>query len=168
MSICPTLTCPVCLTVFPYRSNKTYCSPKCRKSSSQKERRKSRPANAANSRSVQRHQEEVFELAMRMAERLYTMPSGERLGYVKEVIDFARSGLSPITRQVLTMPKLLRPNPEEKHLFWRRCPVSYCTISQAADRYCRLFWKAGVVDVVRGKAPEPPTGEVVDEPCLAA
>ena len=161
-------TCPECGIDFPYRSNKTFCSPRCRKASSQRERRRREPANAANSLSVRREQHEVFELASRMAETLYTMPLGQRLGYIEEIVQLARSGDYPRVRQILTMPKLIYPNPQEKHLFLRG-DRSYCTISQAADRYCRSSpWNAGVADVVRGKVPDPPTGEVTEEAAAAA
>ena len=61
------------------------------------------------------------------------------------------------------MPALIRPNPNDRHLFYRGCP-SYCTISQAADRYCRRSpWNAGIAAVVRGEVPEPPTGEITED-----
>ncbi|WP_073257439.1 hypothetical protein [Shimia gijangensis] len=95
-----------------------------------------------------------------MAETLYTMPPGQRLGYIEEIIQLARSGQCPRIRKILTMPALIRPDPTKKHLFYQG-RKSYCTISQAANRYCRASpWDAGIADVVRGKVPEPPTGEV--------
>lgn len=162
------LTCPECGVNFPYRSNKTFCSKRCCKASSQRARRKELPANAANSRSIRRDQHEVFELAMRMAERLYSMPPFERLGYLEEIIQLARNRQCPMIKKILTMPKLIRPNPNDKHLFYRGCP-SYCTISQAADLYCRMSpWNAGVAAVVRGEVPEPPTGEITEDFATAA
>lgn len=164
----PSTTCPECDDDFPYRSNKTFCSASCRKASSQRDRRQRQPANAGNSRSIRREQHEVFELASRMAETLYTMPPGQRLGYIEEIVQLARSGDCPQVRKILTMPALIRPNPEKKHLFFRGCR-SYCTISQAADLYCRSSpWNAGVVDVVRGEVPDPPTGEITAEVVVAA
>ena len=126
------------------------------------------PANAANSRSVKRDQHEDFELAARMAETLYNMPVGQRLGYIEKVIQLARNGDCPQVRRILTMPKLIRPNPTETHLFYLGS-ARFCTISQAADRYCRFSpWNAGVVDVVRGEVPDPPTGEITTEEAIAA
>lgn len=154
--------CPQCGALFPFRSNKLFCSPTCRKLYSQQKARSDSPANATNSRSVRRDQAELFDLAMRMAERLYSLPPMERLGYLKDVVDIARSGRSPKVRKILTYPVFLRPDRNKERLFWRRSPSVYCTISQAADRYCRKFWSAGVVDVVRGLVPEPPTGELFD------
>lgn len=163
MSISPTSrTCRNCGTAFPFRSNKTSCSASCRKALSQRERRKALPVNAANYGSIRREQHEVFELAMRMAESLYSMPPFDRLGYLEEVVQLARTGQSPKIRKILTMPTLLRPSPDKKHLFYRGCR-GHCTMSQAADRYCRMSpWNAGVVQVVRGEVPDPPTGEVIE------
>ena len=124
--------------------------------------------NAATSPAEWRKQHEVFELAARMAETLYSMPPFKRLGYIEEIVQLARSGGCPRVRQILTMPKLIYPNPQEKHLFLRG-DRSYCTISQAADRYCRISpWNAEVAEVVRGEVPEPPTGEVTKEVAAAA
>lgn len=157
------LTCPQCGCEYPYRSNKRFCSAACRKASSQTAHRAKHPVNAASSPVVHRHQHETFELAARMAETLYSMPPSRRLGYVEEVVQLTRRGDCPSLRRVLTMPKLIRPNPSDKHLFFRRCS-NYCTISQAADRYCRSSpWNAGVAEVIRGEVPEPPTGEVRKE-----
>ncbi|GGE46794.1 recombination protein NinG [Actibacterium pelagium] len=162
--------CPNCGTLFKYRSNKTYCSPKCRKNASKKRERINTPANAANSLTKAREQAEKFDLALRMAERLYSLPPFERLGYIETIIRLARDGHSPLVRDILLTPQLLLPNPEDKHLFHRRQPLSYCTISQAANRYCIWSpWANQLLAVVRGDAPEPPTGEVfsdggVDDP----
>ena len=142
------------------RKDKRFCRDTCRKLSSQRKCRLENPVNARNDRDARRCQLETFDLAFRMAERLYTMPPSDRLGYLKDIIDIARSGDSARTARVLTMPLLLRPDPTRTGLFWRRSPKAYLTIAQAANRYCLHFWNASVVDVVRGLAPEPPTGEV--------
>ena len=49
---------------------------------------------------------------------------------------------------------------EEKHLFHRSDPA-YCTITQAAQYYCKTFWKANVADVAYKRVEEPETGEVI-------
>lgn len=158
----PTHTlCPSCGNLFPYRSNKTFCSANCRKAHSKRAERRSKPVNAANYRSKAEHQYRKFDLAMRMAERLYTMPPGQRLGYIEAIIQLARGGHAPLVRDILTTPQLLRPDPSDRFMFWRRAPKAYLTISQAANRYClRSPWAASVDRVVTGKVPEPPTGEV--------
>ena len=161
-------TCPHCGVEFPFRSNKKFCLPSCRKLSAQHDQRKKQPVNAATSPAEWRKQHEVFELAERMAETLYSMPPFKRLGYIEEIVQLAKSGDCPKVRQILTMPELIYPNPQEKHLFLRG-DRSFCTISQAADRYCRISpWNAGVADVVRGKVPDPPTGEITIEEAIAA
>jgi hypothetical protein len=163
MSITPpaAITCPQCGKEFPFRSNKKFCSASCRKACAQRDHRQKQPANAAHSRSIRLDQRGVFELAIRMAETLYSMPPFDRFGYLEDIIQLARSGQCPQVRRLLTMPALIRPSPDKKHLFYRGCR-SFCTISQAADRYCRSSpWNAGLAAVVRGEVPEPPTGEVV-------
>jgi hypothetical protein len=152
----------MCGQVFAYRKSKNYCSATCRKAEHQRKKRQHTPLNATNCREVRREQAELFDLAMRLAETLYSMPPGERYGYVEQLIRAARSGEYPRLRKVLTIPKLVRPTPQERHLFWRRSPA-YCTIAQAADIYCRVSpWGASVNQVVSGKVPEPPTGEVLE------
>lgn len=100
-----------------------------------------------------------FDKALRLAELLYTLPVPLRLGFMQDLIAQARAGDKKL-RQILTNQYLLRPDHNEKWLFHRKCPASYFTIAQAADRYCRKFWGYGVKDVVYGIATEPPTGEV--------
>lgn len=161
-------TCAECGTAFPYRSNKRFCSSSCRKAESQRRRRKVNPVNAKNGPATRREQHEVYELAGRLAETLYSMPPAERLGYMEELVQLARSGDCPKLRKILTNPAFIRPNPQDEHLFWRGSPA-YCTIAQAADRYCRNSpWQASVAKVVRGQVPEPPTGEVHDALAAAA
>jgi hypothetical protein len=153
--------CPSCGTLFPYRSNKSFCSRKCKNNNHRREERRDKPVNATNSRAKARAQYDKFDLAMRMAERLYTLPPGQRLGYLETIIQLARAGHSPLVRDILTTPQLLRPDPERRNLFWRKAPKAYCTITQAANRYCLWSpWAAPVFHVVTGKVPDPPTGEV--------
>ncbi|GLO76575.1 hypothetical protein MACH18_36550 [Phaeobacter italicus] len=105
---------------------------------------------------------------MRLAETLYSLPPSRRLGYMEGLVQMARSGEHPKLRKVLTNPNLVKPNPVEKHLFWRRSPA-YCTIAQAANRYCLSSpWGAPVQEVVRGETPDPPTGEAVEHSTKAA
>jgi hypothetical protein len=101
---------------------------------------------------------DLYDLAMRLAERLYGLPPNQRLGYMKSLVDQARAEPG-LLREVLANRTLLRPNPvTERWKFWRGSP-EYFTIAQAANRYCLKFWGYGVVDVVMGRCPEPPTGE---------
>ncbi len=95
---------------------------------------------------------------------MYTLPPEERLGYIERIIQLARNGDSPIIRDILTTPKLLKPNPEERWLFYRKRPSVYCTIAQAANRYTLSSpWRSSVDRVVKGLVPDPATGEVLKD-----
>lgn len=156
----PTSLCIECGDTFPFRSNKRFCSPRCRKQNSQKAIRRASPMNAEHSPTTRRDQRVTYDRAMRLAEELYTRPIDERLGFMENLIQLARSGEDPTLARILTLPALLRPDPNKPWLFWRR-NKTYCTIAQAANRYCRVSpWNASVTAVVRRKVPEPPTGEV--------
>ena len=81
---------------------------------------------------------------------------------MQSLIAETRAGNTKL-REVLTKQKLLRPNPiEENHLFHRSDPT-YCTIIQAAQYYCKRFWKANVADVAYNRVEEPETGEVISD-----
>ena len=159
------LLCPQCGESFPYRSNKRFCSPRCRKTHATKRYRVAYPRNATNSPSEKRQQAEDFDLALRLAESLYARTTPiNRLGFMEALIQIARNGESPQLRRILTNPDLIFPDPTKKYLFHRRAPAVFYTISQAANRYClRSSWGASVVDVVRGNVPEPETGEITEE-----
>ena len=154
-SLLPESRCPACGTTFPYRPNRRFCSANCRKSDSKRAARARVPANARSSPTVRREQEELFDLATRMAKR-FNDPDfrEERLGYLNELVELARSGDSPKLSKILTMPKLLRPERRSRH---------GPTISQAVDFFCRKVWGAGSVQVIRGDVPEPPSGEIDPE-----
>lgn len=142
------------------RRNQVHCSPRCRKAHSQKTRRMENPINSRTSPTKRRREQEFFELSLRIAERLYGLPVGERLGFMQNLIEEARMGNTAM-REILSNRYLLKANRSKPYLFHRRCPSAYFTIAQAAERYCRKFWRASVRDVVYGLAPEPPTGEVI-------
>ena len=115
--------------------------------------------NSANSKTKARTNAEFFDSAERLAEALYNLPPEKRLGCMQSLIAEARAGNTKL-REVLTNQKL-RPNPiEEKHLFHRSEPT-YCTIAQAAQYYCKRYWKANVFDVAYNRVEEPETGEVI-------
>jgi len=156
--------CPNCGNLFPYRSNKTYCSSNCRKAHSKRQSRRETPVNARYNFTKAREQYEKFELAERLAERLYSIPPRDRLGYLESIIRLARDGHCPKVRDILTTPQLIRPNPQNRYLFYRGRPSVYCTIAQAANRYTVWSpWSSTVDRVVKGLAAEPPTGEVYED-----
>lgn len=156
-----TMYCHHCKEKTPYRSNKKFCSAKCRNTTHQKETRKKFPRNASSSPTERRQQSEDYDLMKRLSERLYMeVPPRKRLGFVEEVIQLARSGKCPALRRVLTNPAFIKPDRENRGLFPRRSPCSYMTFPQAAQAYCEWFWDAGLKEVVRSEVQEPPTGEV--------
>lgn len=154
-------TCANCGKIFARsRPNQIHCSPNCRKAHSQKARRTENPVNSRSSPTKRRRDQEFFERSLRLAEMLYGLPVSERLGFMQELIEEARSGNTAL-REILTNQYLLKANRDNRRLFHRKCPAAYFTIAQAADRYCRKFWAANIREVVYGLAPEPPTGEII-------
>ncbi len=102
---------------------------------------------------------EFFDTARLMGERLYNLPTTERFGHMKALIDEARQGNTQL-RELLSNYKLRHPNPTSETWMFPRSNRAYCTIAQAAQNYCGRYWSANVDDVVYGRVPEPPTGEV--------
>jgi len=101
---------------------------------------------------------ELFELNRRMADFLYSLPPEQRLGHMQGLISQAREGNTKL-REVLSNWKLRHPHPEDEKYLFARGSRQYCTIAQAAQHYCKRFWKANVSDVVYCRVPDPPTGE---------
>ena len=153
--------CPKCGKAFYGRSNKMFCSSKCRKLFSQQAIRTTTPVNSKNSKCQKREQYELFDKALRLAEILYTLPPCKRLGFMENLILMARSGAHPQLKQILTMPALLQATHKNKTLFWRRAPANYRTISQAANNYCKRFWKRNVIFVMNNPDYQPNTGEFI-------
>lgn len=153
--------CPKYGKAFYGRSNKKFCSSKCRKLSSQQTIRITTPVNSKNSKCKKREQYELFDTALRLAEILYTLPPSERLGFMEHLILMARSGEHPKLKQILKMPTLLKANSENELLFWRHAAANHRTISQAANNYCKRFWKRNVIFVMNNLDYEPNTGEVI-------
>ena len=146
--------CDRCGETFPFRANKRFCSSNCRKRSSEGKR------NSNSSVAKRRENTEFFERSIRLAEVLYSAPPYERLGIMRGLIEEARKGEDRQLMDILTNQRLMKPNPEQdKWLFYKRSK-SYCTITQAANNYCKRFWKADARAVIYGRSPEPPTGEV--------
>jgi len=146
--------CKYCETEFmPRRRDMVFCSTNCRVYSSRPKQ------NSQNSRDKARKNYELFDTAMRMGERLYSLPPFERLGYLKELIDDARSGNTQL-REILSNYKLLHPDPENESWMLPRRSREYSTIAQAAHLYCWKFWGADVGDVVYNRVPEPEDGVI--------
>ena len=140
----------------PYKARRMgqrFCSNKCRVYHNRP------PQNAHSSPTKARESREFFDTAKLMGERLYNLPTTERLGHMQEIIEEARQGNTKL-REILSNWKLRNPDPECEVWMYPRRDQSYCTIAQAAQNYCRKFWNANVEDVVYDRVPEPPTGEV--------
>ena len=147
--------CPKCNKLVTGRPNKIYCSSNCRKRDNEFTR------NSFCSVTKRRENTEFFYRAVRLSESYYTLPPAERLGFVKDLIDYARGSKDDAQiRDILSNYKLLHPNPREDFFLFYRGKPHHLTIAQVAARYCKRFWKANVREVVYGRAPEPPTGEV--------
>lgn len=152
--------CPTCSQSFTKRRrDQKYCAPKCRKQNYQQRDRAKNPRNAKNSKETASTNRRHYERALYLAEMLYGLPTSERLGFMKELIDAARSGDAKM-KSIFTDPKLLNASHDEPWLFYRSLPTLFLTISQAANEYCKCYWNSSVGPVVRGEVPEPPTGEV--------
>lgn len=148
--------CPVCLSTFPAtRPNKVYCSKKCQQNASRG------PRNRFESLEERKRNQNHYGRARWLAVGLYQTKPEERLGYMKQLVDSARSGDAQL-RNIFTDHKLLHPDNNERWLFYRNCPGQYKTISQAADLYCKkyMYAKGGIREVLRKDYIDPPTGEV--------
>ncbi|MEW2915511.1 hypothetical protein AB1A64_00420 [Ruegeria sp. ANG10] len=155
--------CPNCGLEFqPRRRNQKYCQPNCRKGAYQQKDRKKNPVNAKSSPTKRRGNTEFFELANRLAEDMYSMKPSERLGFMKDLVDQARSGNQKI-REVLTNQFILYATVDEYPWLFHRRSRSFQNITQAANAYCRKFWGTGVLEIILEDVPEPETGEVPTE-----
>ena len=100
-----------------------------------------------------------FDKARRIGDMLYDLPPFERLGFMKDMIDEARAGNTQL-RELLSNYKLRHPNPVDEAWMFPRGNRGYCTLAQAADRYCWRFWGTHVTDVVYCRCEEPDDGEL--------
>ena len=141
--------CQHCDKTFPYRSNKKFCSDNCRKRHHEQSTRYFYKQRKLKEREV------LFERAQRLGEVFYQTKKEERLGFLKSLIDLARSGEDNHLRLVLTNFHLLRANYNSPgYLFINRRPHNR-NIAKLANKYCRKLWGAGVRDVVYNKVKEP-------------
>ena len=157
--------CPHCGELFGYRSNKTYCSPKCRKSHNKLMLREEK-ASAKNRMlpSEQRQNTEVFHLNAVLSEKVYTMPPHERMGYVEGVLQVALHPKGGLLRALLQNMKYQYPDPKQEKLFFRNSPKSYKTFPQLCNHYLlNSPWNCYLQDFLKGKVPAPSTGEVLPD-----
>lgn len=105
--------------------------------------------NAKNSQSVKYDNSLVIDKAMRLTEMLYCMPTHERLGFVRGIIQGACEG-NTMLKRILTNQHFLSAGLDKRYLYWRG-RSEYPNIAKVANRYCRRYLKAGVREVVSGK-----------------
>ena len=146
--------CMRCEIEFPFKKNKKFCSPNCRKRHSEV------PQNSFFSSEKRRHNIELFDSASRLAEMYFMLPITERDGFMADLIRSARSGENKRMRDILSNKVLLDTTNTWGNPFKGRRGRSYGSITQAAKSYCRRYWDASVKDVVYARAPEPWDGVV--------
>ena len=126
----------------PRRKDQKYCAKTCAKAATRNNSRgnRTREYKAMN----EQHRATVRQLEA----ALYGAPPRERLGVMKRILECATGDdtcfKSADVKRVLTDPKLLRACPSEAHLFYRRAPGAYRTISQAANAYTQKFFGVSV------------------------
>ena len=84
--------CPQCNGAVFGRRNKIFCSSNCRKRHSEPTR------NSYSSPTKRRENSEFFDRALRLAVELYALPPNQRLGFMKDLMDYARLGEDPQLR----------------------------------------------------------------------
>ena len=87
--------CPNCNAKVSGRPNKIYCSTNCRKRATETKR------NSQFSPTKRRENTEFFDRALRLAEELYKTPPPQRLEFMKDLINYARTGNDCELRKIL-------------------------------------------------------------------
>lgn len=145
--------CEACGAPFErQRSTKRFCSGRCQNNSQRGSRR------IADSPEEAQRSSRHYSRAKWLAHDLYSKAPRNRLSFMAEIIEAARDHDAQL-RSILSDPVLLSAGREDRGLFHRRAPLTYKTIAQAADAYCRKFWGHGVKAVIYRKCPDPDTGE---------
>ncbi len=95
--------CPACGNEFTKsRKDQKYCCANCRKRSSKRKSRKEASDKGLRNYEAERANLERYDLLMKLTENLWTRPPEERLGYVKELIDYARLKEGGSCQSILT------------------------------------------------------------------
>ena len=154
--------CPNCADLFEYRSNKTYCSPKCRKAHNKTLLREGKQGGINNAlHSEIRQNMELLHLNAVLCEKVYTMAPADRYGYVENILQIALANHGGLLRHLLCNKKYQYPDPTNRKLFFRGAPKSYKTFPQMCNHYLlNSPWNCYLSDFLKGKAPPPSTGEV--------
>lgn len=156
--------CPQCGDLFPSRSNKKFCTQKCRKAHHRLVMRKETPEAKNNMLpSEQRRNLELRHLNLVLSEKVYRMAPNQRLGYVESVLQIARSESGGLLRFLLQNTKYQYPNPHDRGLFFMSAPKAYKTFPQLCNHYLlNSPWNCYLTDFLKG-VPDPSTGEVLSD-----
>lgn len=156
--------CPHCGELFQFRSNKTFCSQKCRKAHHKLVMRAETKSTKNDMLpSEQRHNLELRHLNLVLSERVYTLPPCKRMGYVEGVLQVARHSEGGLLRALLQNKKYQYPNPTDLTLFFRSTPKAYKTFPQLCNHYLlNSPWNCYLEQFLKW-VPDPSTGEVLSD-----
>lgn len=156
--------CPHCGELFQFRSNKTFCSQKCRKAHHKMVMRNDTKATKNNMLpSEQRQNLELRHLNLVLSEKVYTMPPSERMGYVEGVLQVARHSEGGLLSALLANKKYQYPDPTDLLMFFRCAPKAYKTFPQLCNHYLlNSPWHCYLEHFLKG-VPDPSTGEVLGD-----
>lgn len=159
-----TNSCPACKADFvATRKGKRFCSRKCQKRTSQNAARGPR-TNRASPTSRKRN-EAHYSLSHSLCEGFYKTPPQHRLGFLKDLVDRARQPASQYDKaikNVLTHKQLTYPDRQDRSLFYRGQPFTYCTISELVNRYCKKLLGASSKTVLTSPNFKENTGEILE------
>lgn len=159
---CALLSCPTCETEFvATRKGKRFCSRKCQKRSSENAARG--PRTNSLSPAARKRNEAHYSLSHSLCEAFYKTPPQQRLGFLKDLVDRARNPASQYDRavkNVLTHKQLTYPDRQDRSLFYRGKPFTYCTISELVNRYCKALLGASSKTVLTSPHFKENTGEI--------
>ena len=141
-----TSKCIQCGVELKYRKNKTFCGDTCRKASKRAEDKKS---TSPKSRATLDRYARIMDMAKRCADEYYTKPFDQREAYIIHVIACAHN--STHTRDMLTSPNLVSPDKERLGLFRNGDSFNYLTISEIANRYCKVHHKTDIYKAMKEK-----------------
>ena len=145
--------CLHCKVPIEGRRDKKFCSDGCRKRANE---------NKQNSyESVEKRNENyrLFDQASRLMEMCVGHPPFERLGFIEELIQIARSGEDNELRVVLANRYLMDGDNDYGNPFSGKRGRSYGSLAAMTKKYAQRYCSASIWEVVFCKVNEPPTGE---------
>ena len=145
--------CQHCRIPISGRPNKKFCSPNCRKRSSEGTQ------NSLESREKKKRNHVLFDSATRLAKIYFQHSPFERLGLMQNYISMARDGNTKM-REMLSNDHLMKPDNDYGNPYKGTRGRSFGSIAAACDRYCRYYWNASAADVVHNRADEPDDGVI--------